>query len=69
MYFILKCCCAGGGGGIRTKMQLHSSLPLIAVMLLSYCWCLSQGRRENLRGPGENFIRGPYDVIIFKQQD
>ena len=21
------------------------------------------------RGPGQNFIRGPYDVIIFKQQD
>ena len=29
----------------------------------------SQGRRENSRGPGQNFIRGPYDVIIFKQQD
>ena len=28
-----------------------------------------QGRRENSRGPGQNFIRGPYDVIIFKQQD
>ena len=29
----------------------------------------TQGRRENSRGPGQNFIRGPYDVIIFKQQD
>ena len=29
----------------------------------------SQGRRENPRGPGQNFIRHPYDVIIFKQQD
>ena len=28
-----------------------------------------QGRREYLRGPGQNFNRGPYDVSIFKQQD
>ena len=28
-----------------------------------------QGRRENSRGPGQNYILGPYDVIIFKQQD
>ena len=28
-----------------------------------------QGRRENSRGPGQNFIRGPYDVIILKQQN
>ena len=27
------------------------------------------GRRENSRGPGQNFIRGPYDVSIFKQLD
>ena len=34
--------------------------------LISY---FDQGRREYSRGPGQNFIRGPYDVIIFKQQD
>ena len=28
-----------------------------------------QGRRENLRGPGLNYIWGPYDFIIFKQPD
>ena len=28
-----------------------------------------QGRRENSRGPGQNYIWGPYDVVIFKQQD
>ena len=34
-------------------------------------WVLSykQGRRENSRGPGQNYIWGPYDVIIIKQQD
>jgi hypothetical protein len=26
-----------------------------------------QGRRENSRGPGENFLWGPYDVIFSKQ--
>ena len=29
----------------------------------------SPGRRENLRGPGQNYIWGLYDVIMFKQQD
>ena len=29
----------------------------------------SQDRRENSRGPRQNFIRSPHDVIIFKQQD
>ena len=28
-----------------------------------------QGRRENSQGPGQNLIRGRYDVIIFKQLD
>ena len=28
-----------------------------------------QGRRQNSRAPGQNFIRGPYDVIIFKQRN
>ena len=27
----------------------------------------NQGRRENSRGPGQNYV-GPYDVIIFKQR-
>ena len=35
------------------------ALPLVAKAM----------HRENSRGPGQNFIRGPYDVIIFKQQD
>ena len=29
----------------------------------------STGRRENLRSQGQNYICGPYDIIIFKQQD
>ena len=29
----------------------------------------TQGRRENSRGTGQSFSWGPYDVIIFKQQD
>ena len=28
-----------------------------------------QGRQENSRGSGQNYIWGTYDVIIFKQQD
>ena len=29
----------------------------------------SQGSQENLLNPGQNYIWGPYDLIIFKQQD
>ena len=28
-----------------------------------------QSRRENSRGPGQNYIWDPYNVIILKQQD
>ena len=28
----------------------------------------TQGRRENSRGPGQNFIWGSYDVIILRQK-
>ncbi len=28
----------------------------------------SQGRREKSPGPGQNFLRGPHDVIFFKLQ-